>query len=90
MSAFEGTFLNIALRDAQVNTVIIIGAATEVGIEPTTRHASDLGYIPVIVTDACGIGNELAAERSIASLSYAGDSFLTNVETICSVFHTAS
>jgi hypothetical protein len=26
----------------------------------TARHGADLGYIPIIVTDACGAGNEEA------------------------------
>jgi len=58
----------------------------EVGIEPTVRHAADLGYIPVI-SDACGAGNEDIAKRSLASLEFAGDAVMTDVETICSVFH---
>lgn len=86
MSAFEGTLLNIALRDCGINTFAIVGVATEVGIEPTVRHAADLGYIPVIVTDACGAGNESAAQRAIASLEFAGDALMTDVETICDLF----
>ena len=58
----------------------------EIGIEPTVRHAADLGYIPVVVTDACGAGHEEAARRSHATLDYAGDAILTDVETICGVF----
>lgn len=85
MSAFEGTFLNIALRDCGINAVAIVGVAMEVGIEPTVRHGADLGYIPVIVTDACGAGNESAAERSLASLEFAGDAVMTDVATICSL-----
>jgi nicotinamidase-related amidase len=54
MSAFTGTFLDIALRDAQVGSFIIAGIALEVGIEPTVRHGADLNYTPVVVTDACG------------------------------------
>jgi nicotinamidase-related amidase len=54
MSAFAGTFLDIALRDAQIESFIIAGIALEVGIEPTVRHGADLNYIPVVVTDACG------------------------------------
>lgn len=86
MSAFEGTLLNIALRDCGINTFAIVGVATEVGIEPTVRHAADLGYIPVIVTDACGAGNESAAQRSLASLEFAQDALMTDVETICDLF----
>ncbi len=85
MSAFEGTLLNIALRDCGINAFAIVGVAMEVGIEPTVRHAADLGYIPVVVTDACGAGNESAAQRSLTSLEFAGDAFMTDVETICSL-----
>ena len=87
MSAFEGTPLNIALRDCGIQAFAIIGIAMEIGIEPTARHGADLGYIPVVVKDACGFGHRGAAERSIASLEFAGDALLTDVETICAQFH---
>ncbi len=83
MSAFEGTWLDFALRDCGINAFIVVGVATEIGIEPTVRHGADLGYIPVLVTDACGAGNEEAAKRSIESLKFAGDALLTNTQTIC-------
>jgi nicotinamidase-related amidase len=84
MSAFEGTPLDMALRDCGIDAFAIVGIAMEIGIEPTVRHGADLGYIPVVVKDACGFGHCAAAERSVASLDFAGDAFLTNVETICS------
>ena len=90
MSAFEGTWLDFALRDCGVNAFIIVGVATEIGIEPTARHGADLGYIPVLVTDACGAGNEEAARRSIESLIFAGDALLTDTETICNVLRQPS
>lgn len=90
MSAFEGTFLNLALRDCGINAVIIVGFATEIGIEPTVRHAADLGYIPVIVTDACGGGNEEAAQRSIESLKFAGDAVMTDTEILCNLLYQSS
>jgi nicotinamidase-related amidase len=74
------------LRDCGINAFAIVGVAMEVGIEPTARHAADLGYIPVIVTDACGAGDVGAARRSRESLEYAGDVLMTDVETICSIF----
>jgi nicotinamidase-related amidase len=81
MSAFEGTPLQIALRDCGVRAVAIVGLAIEVGIEPTARHAADLGFIPVIVRDACGGGHQDAAARSLDSLSFAGDTILTDIES---------
>jgi nicotinamidase-related amidase len=85
MSAFEGTWLDFALRDCGINAFIIVGVATEIGIEPTARHGADLGYIPVLVTDACGAGNEEAAKRSIESLKFTGDALITDTQTICKV-----
>jgi len=43
MSAFEGTPLNFAMRDCGISAIAIAGIATEIGIEPTARHAADLG-----------------------------------------------
>lgn len=64
MSAFEGTWLDIALRDCGITTVVVVGVALEIGVEHTVRHAADLGYIPVVVADACGAGDQAAGERS--------------------------
>jgi nicotinamidase-related amidase len=86
MSAFEGTPLDIALRDCGITAFAVVGVATEIGIEPTVRQGADLGYIPVVVKDACGCGHRDAAERSIASLEFAGDSLFTDVDTICAQF----
>jgi biuret amidohydrolase len=85
MSAFEGTWLDFALRDCGINAFVIVGVATEIGIEPTARHGADLGYIPVLITDACGAGNEDAAKRSIESLKFAGDALITDTQTISTV-----
>ncbi len=90
MSAFEGTWLDFALRDCGINAFIIVGVATEIGIEPTARHGADLGYIPVVVTDACGAGDEQAARRSIESLKFAGDALITDTEVICDVLRKQS
>jgi biuret amidohydrolase len=85
MSAFEGTPLEFALRDAQLTAFAIIGVATEVGIEPTVRQGADQGLIPVVVTDACGAGNLDAANRSLDALDAAGDAILTDIATITAV-----
>jgi biuret amidohydrolase len=90
MSAFSGTFLNMALRDCGVDAFAICGIATEIGIEPTVRHGAALGYIPVVVEDACGAGDKAAGERSLESLAFTGDSLVTDVATICALFRAAA
>jgi nicotinamidase-related amidase len=79
LSAFAGTPLELALRGAGVGAVAIVGVATEIGIEPTVRHAGDLGFIPVVVTDACAAGNPEAGARAMETLRFLGDAFLTDV-----------
>jgi biuret amidohydrolase len=83
MSAFEGTYLEIALRDCGIRSFIICGIALEIGIDPTCRQGADLGFWPILVSDACGFGNEEAANHSLASLKHMGDTTVTDVETVC-------
>ena len=90
MSAFEGTFLDIALRDCGINSFVIVGIALEVGIEPTVRHGMDLSYIPVVVTDACGYGNSAAAKRSLAALVFAGGSLQCDCPAVIEVLRRIS
>jgi biuret amidohydrolase len=82
LSAFEGTPLEFALRDCQINAFAIVGVAMEVGIEPTVRHGADRGLIPIVVSDACGAGNAAAAQRSLDALAFAGDAIMTDVATL--------
>jgi biuret amidohydrolase len=90
MSAFEGTPLEFALRDAQVAAFAVVGVATEVGIEPTVRHGADRGFVPIVITDACGAGDAAAAQRSLDALATAGDAILTDTATVTDVLASAS
>lgn len=81
-SAFEGTPLSIILRDCGLNAFAICGIATEIGIEPTVRHGADLGFVPVVVRDACGAGHDEAAERSLANIAFMADAIMTEASEI--------
>lgn len=83
MSAFEGTFLEIALRDCGIRSFLIVGIALEIGIDPTCRQGADLGFWPLLVRDACGFGNEAAADHSLSSLEHMADTIATDVDTVC-------
>jgi nicotinamidase-related amidase len=82
MSAFEGTPLEFTLRDCGIRSLILAGIAIEIGIEPTCRHAADLGIISILVRDACGAGNSEAANQCVASLQHMGDTIVTDLQTI--------
>lgn len=79
MSAFEGTPLSYALRDCGVTAVAIVGIALEIGIEPTCRHATDLGFIPVVLSDACGAGHPEAGERTLEAMRHIGEAVISDV-----------
>ena len=79
MSAFAGSYLDFALRDARVEAIAIVGAVLEFGIEPTVRHAADLGYIPVLIRDACYSFSEENKARSVLNLQSA--SLITDINS---------
>ena len=84
MSAFESTFLNVAMRDVPLQSFIIAGIALEVGIEPTVRHGADLNFIPVVAADACGSKTREAHARSIATMQETGEVVISGVAEIVS------
>jgi nicotinamidase-related amidase len=86
MSALVGTPLEAALRDRGVTTLVLVGAVLEIGIEPTARHAADLGFLPVVVDDACGIVEPDAAQRSIDSLDYSLLSYRATTAEVVAAF----
>jgi nicotinamidase-related amidase len=85
MSAFKGTPLEIVLRDCGLCACAIVGAAIEIGIEPTVRQAADLGIVPVLVRDACAAGDADAGVRALASMAFMGDAMFTDTDTFCRI-----
>ncbi|MDE0147124.1 MAG: cysteine hydrolase [Rhodospirillaceae bacterium] len=53
-SVFTGTPVNRWLNQWHTRTLLISGYHTDWCIEMATRHARELGYMPVVVGDACG------------------------------------
>ena len=82
MSAFEGTPLAMALRDCGLQSFLIAGVAMEIGIDITCRHGADLGFVPIVVRDACGAGHQDAADRALLTLEFLGDSVLTDLAAV--------
>jgi nicotinamidase-related amidase len=82
MSAFEGTPLNMALRDCGMRSFLIAGIAMEIGIDITARHGTDLGFVPIVVRDACGAGHPDAADRALQTLEFLSDTVLADSATL--------
>ena len=85
MSAFEGTPLAFALRDCGVVGLAVVGIALEIGVAPTVRHATDLGFVPIVLWDACGFGDREAADRAMATMRFIGEAELIDVATFATL-----
>lgn len=70
-SFFVGTMLEEVLHSKGVETMILTGVATEHGLDSTARHATCLGFIPVIPEDAVYSQNEDLHKNSLEILKRA-------------------
>jgi nicotinamidase-related amidase len=51
--AFAGTDLEQQLRSRGIDTVVLTGISTNVGVESTARQGTGLGFAFVLIEDAC-------------------------------------
>ncbi|HFZ8993105.1 TPA: hydrolase [Citrobacter freundii] len=51
--AFYGTDLELQLRRRGINTIVLCGISTNIGVESTARNAWELGFNLVVAEDAC-------------------------------------
>ena len=65
-SLFVDTPFDLRLKTRGIQTLVLAGVATDIGIEFTARHAAALGYYSVIAEDATGSYSEEAQANSIA------------------------
>jgi nicotinamidase-related amidase len=72
VSGFHGTDLDVVLRGAGIDTVIVAGVATNMAVESTARASADLGYRTLVVSDACSTTSETAHNASLASMAMLG------------------
>ena len=65
---FVGTDLDLRLRFRKINTILFGGYSTNVGVESGVRHARDLGYDVVVVSDCCYNVNKELHEWSLTKI----------------------
>lgn len=53
VNAFNGTDLNIKLKERGITNIVVVGMQTHMCVEGAVRGAYDLGYQVVLVEDAC-------------------------------------
>ena len=69
-SAFYQTYLDLALRSRGIDTVIISGGSTDVGVTSTLYSARDMDYNTIVVSDACGTSHDQRAHDMLMELVF--------------------
>ena len=66
---FIGTNLDIILRTLGAKYLFFVGAATNICVESTLRHAFSLDYFPILVSDAVSqMGSNIAQDATILNV----------------------
>jgi len=69
-SAFFQTYLDLALRARAIDTIIISGGSTDVGVASTLYSGRDLDYNMIVVSDACGTSHNQRAHDTLMELIF--------------------
>ena len=66
--AFSGTELDMMLRTYDIRYLIFTGVATNICVETSLREASQLQYLPILVSDACAASEPSRQQSSIDNI----------------------
>ena len=69
-NAFFQTYLDLALRTRSIDTVIISGGSTDVGVTSTLYSGRDLDYNLIVASDACGTSHDQRAHDMLMELVF--------------------
>jgi nicotinamidase-related amidase len=69
-STFHQTYFDLALRARGIDTIIISGGSTDVGVVSTVFAGRDLDYNMIVVRDACGSSHDDRAHDVLMDLMF--------------------
>jgi len=88
-SAFHQTYLDLALRARGIDTVIISGGSTDVGVAATVFAGRDLDYNMVVVRDACATSHDQKAHDVLMELIFPRMSRVRTTEQVLDMIRQA-
>ena len=88
-SAFHQTYLDLALRSRGIDTLIISGGSTDVGVTSTVYSGRDLDYNMIVVRDACGTSHDQRAHDVLMELIFPRMSRVRITEQVLSMIQQA-
>jgi nicotinamidase-related amidase len=69
-SAFFQTYLDLALRAKKIDTIIISGGSTDVGVASTVFAGRDMDYNMIVARDACATNHDQRAHDVLMDLIF--------------------
>ncbi len=66
--AFYGTDTELQLRRRGIDTIILCGISTNIGVESTARNARELGFNLIIAEDACSAASSEQHQSSMTHI----------------------
>jgi len=88
-SAFFQTYLDLALRSRGIDTVIISGGSTDVGVTSTVYAGRDLDYNMIVVSDACGTSHDQRAHDTLMQLIFPRMSRVRTTDQVIAMIESA-
>ena len=88
-SAFFQTYLDLALRARGIDTIIISGGSTDVGVTSTLYSGRDLDYNLIVASDACGTSHDQRAHDMLMELVFPRMSRVRTTEQVIEMIQKA-
>ncbi|MDF0530569.1 cysteine hydrolase [Tsukamurella sp. 8F] len=82
LSGLAGNSADEWLRGRGIDTLYLTGVATDLTVEQTARHATDLGYTVHVVEDCVAAADPAAHAASLANLALTTAGSLTSTEVL--------
>jgi len=84
MNPFFGTALDSMLRSRDIDTVVLMGVATEYVVEAAARHAADADYRVIVLQDCCAAFSDEAHRVALDIMDHLA-TIATSADFIASV-----
>ena len=89
-SAFFQTYLDLALRSRGIDTIIVSGGSTDVGVTSTLYSGRDLDYNQIVVSDACGTSHDQRAHDMLMEIVFPRMARVRTTEEVIEMINKAN